>query len=197
MRKKSHISLAGYLADRVQTDELMKHRKAFCLGSILPDCKPSFLTTKHEFDGTFNKVQKRIKKLTTATDKMENNSRAYVRQLGEVIHYTADYFTFPHNKNYEGSLKDHCHYEKELKFGLVDFIQSGEATSRESKQIYFENVDALFSYIIQKHAEYMSRRRNVEEDCRFIVAVNLQIVQGILQLLGDGPMRTVPAIATV
>ena len=54
MRKKSHILLARYLADQMQTTaSLQSHRKAFCLGSILPDIKPSFITRRHEFYGTF------------------------------------------------------------------------------------------------------------------------------------------------
>ena len=57
MRKKSHILLARYLADQMQTTaSLQSHRKAFCLGSILPDIKPSFITRRHEFYGTFEDV---------------------------------------------------------------------------------------------------------------------------------------------
>ena len=32
-----------------------------------------------------------------------------------ITHYVSDYFTFPHNANYPGNLKDHCIYEEELK----------------------------------------------------------------------------------
>ena len=62
MRKKSHILLARYLADQMQTTaSLQSHRKAFCLGSILPDIKPSFITRRHEFYGTFEDVKNRMK----------------------------------------------------------------------------------------------------------------------------------------
>ena len=64
MRKKSHILLARYLADQMQTTaSLQSHRKAFCLGSILPDIKPSFITRRHEFYGTFEDVKNRMKEL--------------------------------------------------------------------------------------------------------------------------------------
>ena len=64
MRKKSHILLARYLADQMQTTaSLQSHRKAFCLGSILPDIKPSFITRRHEFYGTFDDVKNRMKEL--------------------------------------------------------------------------------------------------------------------------------------
>ena len=60
MRKKSHISLAKYIVQDMQIPEMVEHRKAFYLGSILPDCVPSFLTTRHEFDGTFDQLKERI-----------------------------------------------------------------------------------------------------------------------------------------
>ena len=64
MRKKSHILLARYLADQMQTTaSLQSHRKAFCLGSILPDIKPSFLTKRHEFFGTFDEIKDRMREL--------------------------------------------------------------------------------------------------------------------------------------
>ena len=115
MRKKSHILLARYLADQMQTTaSLQSHRKAFCLGSILPDIKPSFITRRHECYGTFEDVKNRMKELADIRPD-ESNQRVYWRRFGEVIHYMADYFTFPHNKTYTGSFSQHNHYEKVLK----------------------------------------------------------------------------------
>lgn len=60
LRKKSHILLARYLADQMPANEsLQSHRKAFCLGNILPDIQPSFVTKRHEYFGTFDEVQER------------------------------------------------------------------------------------------------------------------------------------------
>ena len=106
MRKKSHISLAKYLVEDIAAPDLLAHRKAFYLGSILPDCKPSFLTQRHEFGETFGLVTDEIRRLSESRRQETMNLRAYMRHLGEVIHYIADYFTFPHNSTYEGNLKD-------------------------------------------------------------------------------------------
>ncbi len=43
--------------------DLQSHRKAFCLGSILPDIRPSFVTKRHEFFGTFGEIQEKIGEL--------------------------------------------------------------------------------------------------------------------------------------
>ena len=50
MRKKSHVSLSLYLIKNIDNQLLSDHKKAFGMGSILPDCKPSFVTTKHNIE---------------------------------------------------------------------------------------------------------------------------------------------------
>ena len=128
VRKKSHISLAGFLADKLEFEGITSHRKAFCIGSILPDCKPSFLTTKHAFNETFEMVEKRIEKYIEYCAGKEKHTMKGARDLGQIIHYTADYFTFPHNKHYTGNLKDHCVYEKHLLLALREYLKNFDIT---------------------------------------------------------------------
>lgn len=68
MRKKSHVSLSRYLLDHIDSELLENHRKAFIVGSVLPDCKPSFVTTKHNMEETFDMVCEFIRKLTVNSD---------------------------------------------------------------------------------------------------------------------------------
>ena len=82
MRKKSHISLARYIAQDMQVPVMTHHRKAFYLGSILPDCKPSFLTQRHEFTGTFDMVKERICVLSADSGLLLDNGRAFI--LGDI-----------------------------------------------------------------------------------------------------------------
>lgn len=184
MRKKSHILLAGYLADQMKAaDSLQSHRKAFCLGSILPDCKPSFLTTRHEYFGTFTTIQERIRFLVENGPRV-CNERVFWRRLGEVIHYIADYFTFPHNKTFKGTFMEHNHYEKELKDGLKRCIENGEAAVllREETHIHFGSLQELISFVEAKHASYLQKIRTIEEDIRYILSVCLHVVRGMFEL---------------
>lgn len=184
MRKKSHISLAKYIVEDMRVPELEAHRKAFYLGSILPDCKFSFLTKRHEFGETFELVTEQIRCLSNRESQERSNLRAYMRHLGEVIHYVADYFTFPHNSTYDGNFKDHCYYEKALKFRLREYVKSGEAFRERIEVRHFATAEAVVSFIKNAHWEYISRKRNVEEDCHYIVQVCHQVVQAILSLAG-------------
>ncbi len=187
MRKKSHISLAKYIVDSLEEQDLVKHKKAFYLGSILPDCKPSFLTVKHEMDGTFPKLQQDLKRLLELQRTSQINMRVFYRNLGEVIHYIADYFTFPHNPHYTGNLKDHCVYEKHLKYSLREYIQSGEAEkNRVSIQQSVQNlgsVEAICEFIQNAHNMYVKLKNTVEGDCRQIVSLCHQVVEAVIMLV--------------
>lgn len=182
MRKKSHILLGRYLADQMsEVYSLQQHRKAFCLGNIMPDLKPSFLTTRHEFFGTFDHLQNKMRALVEKNPE-EENARVYWRRFGEVMHYMADYFTFPHNKTYEGNLAAHNSYEAELKNRLRECILSGAADSQLEEAKQFESFEELVEYIRERHAYYLERPRCIADDIRFILRVCYQVVQGIFQL---------------
>ena len=102
----------------------LDHRLSFYIGSILPDCKPSFVYKKHEINGTFPDVKKMVNQLIFGKQQGElTRKRRYYMNLGQVTHYVADYFTYPHNKIYPGNLKDHCSYEEQLKRSLKNYIK--------------------------------------------------------------------------
>ena len=185
MRKKSHISLARYIVGTMDLEELKEHKKAFYLGSILPDCKPSFLTKRHEINGTFDDVKRYIFDLTTFCDITDINSRAYFRNLGQVIHYIADYFTFPHNDIYQGSIKDHCMYEKKLKHTLNKYIKSKEAEKNKRQAKNFKTPEALLDYVLKAYDEYLKVKKSAAEDCRYIVGICHTVVEAVINLLNQ------------
>ena len=181
LRKKSHILLGRYLADQMPVSEsLQSHRKAFCLGNILPDIKPSFVTKRHEFFGTFGEVQDKLRCLVTEnTDLLRE--RVFWRRLGEILHYIADYFTFPHNRTFTGSLVEHNSYEKELKNQLKSCIKSGKADCFAVNAIRFTDFDQVIEYIEDRHSDYLKKTRNITDDIRYILEVCFQVFQAVLQ----------------
>lgn len=190
MRKKSHISLAKYIVGSLDEQELVKHKKAFYLGSILPDCKLSFLTVKHEMEGTFPQIQRELKKLVELGQAAQINMRVFYRNMGEVIHYIADYFTFPHNAKFTGNLKDHCKYEKRLKESLREYIESGEAGRNQphiQKSVRnLNSTEAICDFIRKRHDAYIKLKNTVEDDCRQIVSLCHQVMEAVLLLIHRG-----------
>lgn len=182
MRKKSHISLARYLVQNLDDRNLKKHKLAFYLGSILPDCKPSFVYKKHEITGTFEDVKREIKKLSSDYEKKYKRQKSkYYRNLGQVTHYLADYFTFPHNKIYPGNLKDHCVYEEELKRKLRNYLKSPEVKKDKKLVVDLKTPEALIEFIQKSHDDYLRRKNCVEDDIHSIVALNHQAVESITE----------------
>ena len=181
VRKKSHILLARYLADQMPANEsLQSHRKAFCLGNILPDIQPSFVTKRHEYFGTFDEVQGKIRRLVQSG--AGYNDREFWRRSGEVMPYIADYFTFPHNKTFDGTLYQHNTYEKHLKNELKAFVLEGKADVYTEKEIHFETLNQLLQYIKEHHRRYLNCKRNIDDDIHYILTVCYQVFQGLFQL---------------
>mgnify|MGYP005753032223 FL=1 len=185
MRKKSHISLARHIVATTDDAELKKHRFLFYIGSVLPDIKPSFLYKRHEMTSTFPAISKRIERLSEGEKVLKHKNRKYYLDLGQISHYLADYFTFPHNRTYPGSLKDHCSYEEKLKLDLREYIKSGRAAKQQIKKEKFENAKELCDFIQRAHDDYLAHKHDVEDDIRHIVEVNRKALAGMMDVLAE------------
>ncbi len=197
MRKKSHISLAMYLVREMKLEGLYKHRKAFYFGSILPDLTPKMVTSPHEFATSYADIQEFIRSIFAEGIGEEWKERVFWRRIGFVLHYMADYFTFPHNVSFEGNLKDHCMYESEMKYYLREFVWTAEARQifargrEEARRI--RNIEELFGYIEKMHEAYMQSEHSVAEDCRQILLL-CSAALGVLAQAADTErmVRVVP-----
>ena len=82
-------------------------------------------------------------------DPKESKERVYWRRFGEVMHYMADYFTFPHNKNFTGNLYEHNKYEKHLKNHLKRYIESGGSRSYGHSSSEFQEASGNWWSILE------------------------------------------------
>ncbi|MBH1940658.1 zinc dependent phospholipase C family protein [Mobilitalea sibirica] len=181
MRKKSHISLAKFLVNDMKVRDLHEHKKAFYIGSILPDLKPSFFTKKHTIDETFDILIEEIKKITIDYDVNKGINRYFARHLGVITHYLADYCTFPHNSIFQGTMTDHVYYEKDLKYSLKEYVKSPSAGRSRTTGTVFVTVDEIIQMITKIHTEYLKAKKAVKEDIRYIVELCHKVVDAVLQ----------------
>ncbi|MFW5668982.1 MAG: zinc dependent phospholipase C family protein, partial [Acetivibrio ethanolgignens] len=182
MRKKSHISVARYLMNSNGMEYLQKHKKSFYLGSILPDCTPSFITRRHSIDETLDILRKEIDKITINYNFEKGLSSYYCRHLGVITHYVADYFTFPHNKIFSGTLKEHCIYEEDLKHAIRNYVKSEEAKRVREKNDIFRTTDEIIAFIKVSHEKYLNTIKETQYDCIYIVELCHRVVDALLQL---------------
>ncbi|MCD8196608.1 MAG: zinc dependent phospholipase C family protein [Lachnospiraceae bacterium] len=180
MRKKSHLALAGYLLNGMENETLRRRWKAFYFGSVLPDLKPSFVTKRHEYEATFDLVAGKLRALSCAEGDCPVDSMRYIMDLGQVLHYIADYFTFPHNPNYPGNLKAHCIYEKRLKKRLRVCVREDRVLFPIQYRMPC-SADEILEEIRKLHQAYMEEPSDVERDCDYITTACARVLFSLLQ----------------
>ena len=134
-------------------------------------------------------MKKEIGDLSNLHGKYRERATKYYRNLGQITHYIADYFTFPHNRTYPGNLKDHCSYEEVLKLRLREYLKTDKKDRWPFVQCHFSSAEALCDFIKLRHEEYLKRKIDVDEDIRHIVSLNYQVVEGIRQLAEQGKLH--------
>jgi hypothetical protein len=143
---------------------------------------PSFITRKHNIEETFEILRKEMLKITDNYDIEKGFTGYYSRHLGVITHYIADYFTFPHNEIFTGNLKEHCSYEKDLKFAFKSYVLSDEAVIGREKSALFKTVDEILSFVKEMHEEYLKAIKVIKVDCMYIVELCHKVVDSILQI---------------
>ena len=182
MRKKSHISLAWYLMNSEGMDALKLHKGSFYMGRVLPDCMPSFLVRRHTIEDSFEVLEREFQKLVSHFDPVKGINCYFCRHLGMITHYVSDYFTFPHNANYPGNLKDHCIYEEELKKQLRAYVHSPEAIRKRQVQ-EMQSPSDILAMIRQMHEKYLQMESVVRRDCEYIIELCHKVVDAVLCFL--------------
>ena len=165
----------------MDNEVLSRRWRSFYLGNILPDCKPSFVTVRHEYDKTFDLMAEMLRALAEEDGYWSMDTAQYMRDLGQIVHYIADYFTYPHNTHFPGNIKDHCVYEEHLKHGLRAYIREGKAVFYTGNTRRMRSVDEILAYIREEHEAYMSAPRSVEDDCAYITRVSSQVLAALPQ----------------
>lgn len=161
---------------------LSTHKKALYIGSILPDCVPSFITRRHNIDETFLIFKKELKLLVEDYNYNKGITAYFCRHLGVILHYVADYFTYPHNSFYPGNIREHCSYEKKMKFYMRAYVKSNEAKHTRSKELPYNTVDTICQYIMDIHKRYEHQSQNIALDCEYIISLCHQIADFILSV---------------
>lgn len=183
MRKKSHISVAKGVINGLGVGDRINHRLAFYVGSIWPDCIPSFITRRHCIEDTFEIFNKRMNKFVDKFNPKKDMSALSTWRMGVVLHYIADYFTFPHNSNYTGSLKEHCVYEEQLKHRMYRYIDNLNAGESREKMSVLPELGEIAQFIRDKHEQYMNLSGNVDIDCRYSVLACMSVAASLLAIV--------------
>ena len=139
-------------------------------------------------DLTFHKLEKKINKVIDEYDKNKGMTIGLSKDLGVITHYIADYFTFPHNIEYPGTMTEHIHYEAQLKVDFREFVRKMKETHAHFQEVNMRSADEICAFIKKCHTEYLHAVKSVENDCRYILQICAQVVGSILHLLQQNSM---------
>ena len=183
MRKKSHISLSRGVIKGLGEDNIIKHRYTFYIGSIVPDCIPSFITRRHNMEETFDIFVKHMEKFV---DKLGKKNKLGFRQsirMGMILHYIADYFTLPHNSHYEGGFVEHCVYEGTQLKCMRNYVREVRSENiNVEHQRPLMDIKQVVDYIKEKHQEYVMLHSGVEDDCAFSLEACLCVAMSLFEI---------------
>lgn len=183
MRKKSHISLAKGIISGLECENRINHRISFYVGSIWPDCIPSFITKRHNISETFEDFDRRMNKFVNRFDSKKDMGRMSSFRMGMVMHYIADYFTLPHNAHFEGSFKEHCYYEEDLKHAMYRFVDSVRSRNEAFRIQMLDSIEQIKEYVISKHNEYVEfGKGECIDDCRYSLEACMSVFSSLLSI---------------
>lgn len=179
MQKRSHKLLASTLLEQHQGFRARRFELAFLFGSFEPDCNPlSYLKGSihnrflmgHNYENSQRYIRNHIQKLQ-CRDRW-NIWQYYT--LGKLTHYIADAFTYPHNNDFPGSMKNHHCYESNLREQLIVYLA-------ECKELLADTLgDDLISELEELHQQYLVSEAHCQRDINYILRANSLLMRGCL-----------------
>ena len=158
MKKKAHILLTGRIACRL----VSINDAPLLWGSIMPDLLVFTYLRPHTWENTRRKIFRMMRHLS----KTGCTGNISALRLGYIIHYIEDYFTYPHNINFEGSIEDHVRFENEEAGWLTGQLIEKNAKPGGSvpAEMAFTDINDVIAGLEKMHAEYMESTPGFEND---------------------------------
>lgn len=184
MRRNSHSQLGSFLARRCMDGVPKPCIYAFRFGCIEPDMNPTtYLKGSCRLQKlrghNFNNSEKYMKRISDRLEKRGVNNVFAFYRLGRLVHYITDGFTFAHNENFPGNLREHSAYEHGLHEIFPDYLHH----CGDSLLTMLERGRAS-DIIEREHSEYMHQPSNMLRDSRFAILTALSVVSIIMEHSG-------------
>ena len=167
MKTETHFDL-GLKICKEQLKFFPFYKKAlFVLGCVLPDFDPFSYLKGFKIRPFFGHNWANAKKYIFHSAKKVKVNGVGLR-LGLLVHYVCDAFTFVHNNDFNGGLREHTQYEKRL-HDLI--IKSGSQICKAMP------IQDAVQYIETWHKKYEEGSQSLETDVQFILSACFQIVE--------------------
>lgn len=168
MKKKSHFQLASCISFE---NKLIPHSLLFRIGSVMPDIFLFSYIKGHGYDKTSRKTADILDKLISS----KKLGRLACFRLGYRVHYLADYFTFPHDPSYKGSLMHHNKYEADMRCPLSLALERRGGVKKTEVC-----VGRIGDMLCSLHEKYQRDNHSIDSDISYILKITDMIYSALL-----------------
>ncbi|MBN2851818.1 MAG: zinc dependent phospholipase C family protein [Clostridia bacterium] len=180
MRITSHVKVASFLLDRIDTsDDLKVNKYVFKIGAIIPDVSPVYRFMTHHFKNKHKKVEKLKNKIEKT-----NSSISLAYSLGKMTHFIADSFCYVHNIKLVENAFLHKKYEKKLSKQLKTSLKNG-GSSPNCSYYYNGRLSSFLTYFseeyLKQHNPDILSNDNFNNDLSYILQINFAVIQGMIR----------------
>lgn len=167
MKGKCHLLIGDYMVRNYLECASDRSKWAFMLGCIEPDRNPATyfkgsIRCQWMRGHNWGNTQPYIYRLVRRLEKKNQFGLLDYYNMGKLIHYVTDAFTFAHNPEFGDDLKLHCQYEQELQDYFPSFIKSFQHGG-------FRLMGSAADVICEYHKKYLQNPMGIENDSRFAV----------------------------
>ena len=182
LKSKSHVGLGHYLADRYLSGQSWLERRAFMIGCIEPDRNPATYvkgSRKHERlrGHNFPNARNYMRRLTRRLGRRGSWGLVSFYELGKLVHYIVDSFTFAHSGRFEGSLVEHLAYEERLQRYFLAMLKE-----QRFSDLKLQPCGSVYDMIMAAHETYDRMPGAIETDALYAIAISAQAVQRLYGL---------------
>lgn len=177
METKDHYFLSKILARRMHLNTPKTF--AFILGNVFPDLNPfSYLrgTGAADLEGHSFGVRRQLIGQVYSHGFKDSVSGWF--HAGEMMHYIADSFTRPHNKQFNYSLRQHVIYERRLHAVLSNRLSPSRIIQHAKPDTDIGRFDPWLENL---HQQYIHSSSSPGDDCRYILHSALTVCDGLTQ----------------
>ncbi|MCD7741308.1 MAG: zinc dependent phospholipase C family protein [Ruminococcus sp.] len=165
MRTIDHALFAVDFGKKTLEIKSLIKLSAFILGNLSPDI--SYHTYLKSIGHGFSTARKKLA-LAWICEAHHGQNTAFYYRLGVASHYLCDSFTFPHNKQFKGTLNEHVRYEHIMH----ENVQKSFKSKCDILPI-FSNPAACMHYLEKAHQSYIKYADKTPlGDIEWICAIN-------------------------
>jgi hypothetical protein len=184
----THKKIAGFAYEALESGLSVKvDYESLMNGSVAPDINPSMVVIPHLKKRSIGFLQRQIEWLTCkALPEDLKEMKEFSYRLGIVIHFISDYFCAAHNNIKFINPIIHYFYERRLK---AYFDKHGINLNFTKLNFDIELSMSIRDFIEQKHTEYLTQRKSMENDFGFtldaVINITLEIVAKSLKVYNE------------